>query len=190
MGKIINELGETDSLLDSLKLSSKAYYRVLAKTLSNLGMFGITYNSLLSSIEDVKNKGNTTKTSGDTTVSNIKTKYLTAKVERGSYDPANGMLTVSGKQVLIIKQQNQKGPQHESKQAKLMRLLFNDVKSNFGTTAMRTVVSVIPADFAPKHRKLVKSYISEINKKIYQETGIKEFLLSNQHSVMINELYL
>ena len=55
---------------------------------------------------------------------------------------------------------------------------------------MRTVLSVRAADFGPKHRKLVKSYVSEINAKLEQEAAVKEFLLTNQLVVMINELYL
>lgn len=113
-----------------------------------------------------------------------------AKVEPRSYDIANGILTIQGKQVEIIKQQNKKGKLHESKQARLMRLLFNDVNGDFGATPMRTVVSVRAADFRPKHRKLVKSYASEINAKLEREVSVKDFLLCNQQAVMINELYL
>jgi hypothetical protein len=71
-----------------------------------------------------------------------------------------------------------------------MRLLFDDVKGDFGSTPMRTIVSVRAADFSPKHRKLVNSYASEINKKIHQEASVKDFLLTNQVAVMINEIYL
>lgn len=113
-----------------------------------------------------------------------------ARVEPRSYDRANGVLLIAGQQVQIIKQPNRKGTQQESKEARLMRLLFEDVKSNFGTVAMRTVLSVRQYEFKPKHRKLVKSYVSEINKKVYRETAIKDFLLTNQLVVMINELYL
>jgi hypothetical protein len=192
MGKIVDELNDIESLADSFKLSSRAYYRLLAKTLSNLGLFGITYNSLLSTIKDVKH----TDENGESVISNNatsnpgKTKHNKPKVERGSYDPANGILVIAGEQVDIIKQQNKKGPQHESKEARLMRLLFSDVNSNFGTTAMRRVVSVRDYDFKPRHRKLVESYKTEINRKVYRETGIKDFLLSNQLAVMINKLYL
>lgn len=112
------------------------------------------------------------------------------RVELGSYDIANGILTIAGRQVQIIKQPNKKGKHRESKQARLMRLLFNDVNSNFGVTPMRTVLSVRAADFGPKHRKLVKNYVSEINAKLEQEAAVKEFLLTNQLVVMINELYL
>lgn len=112
------------------------------------------------------------------------------KVELRSYDIANGILTICGKQVEIIKQQNKKGKLYESKQARLMRLLFNDVNGDFGATPMRTVVSVRAADFRPKHRKLVKSYASEINGKLEREVSVKDFLLCNQQAVMINELYL
>lgn len=112
------------------------------------------------------------------------------KVEPKSYDFANGILTINGTQVSVIKQLNKKGKQQESRQARLMRLLFDDVKGDFGSTPMRTVVSVRAADFSPKHRKLVNSYVSEINKKIYQEASVKDFLLSNQLAVMVNEIYL
>jgi hypothetical protein len=112
------------------------------------------------------------------------------KVEPKSYDFANGILTVNGKQVSVIKQLNKKGKQQESRQARLMRLLFDDVKGDFGSTPMRTIVSVRAADFSPKHRKLVNSYASEINKKIHQEASVKDFLLTNQVAVMINEIYL
>lgn len=112
------------------------------------------------------------------------------RIERGSYDIANGILNISGNQVQITKQPNKKGKQNESKQARLMRLLFDDVKGDFGSTPMRTVLSVRAADFRPKHRKLVKSYASEINGKLEQEASVKNFLLCNQQAVMINELYL
>lgn len=112
------------------------------------------------------------------------------RVELGSYDVANGILTIAGRQVQIIKQPNQRGKLREGKQARLMRLLFNDVNSDFGTATMRSVLSVRTADFSPKHRKLVKSYASEINAKLEQETAVKEFLLTNQFVVVINELYL
>lgn len=192
MRKIVDELNDTESLADSFKLSSRAYYRLLAKTLSNFGLFGITYNNLLSTIKDVKHTDkNRESASSNNAASNLgKTKPVKAKVERGSYDPANGILVIAGERVEIIRQKNKKGPQHESKEAQLMRLLFSDVNSNFGTTAMRRVVSVRDYDFKPRHRKLVKGYVSEINDKIYQKVGINDFLLSNQHVVMINELYL
>lgn len=112
------------------------------------------------------------------------------KVEPKSYDFANGILTINGKQVPVIKQLNKKGKLHESKQARLMRLVFNDVKGDFGIASMRSVVSVRETLFGPEHRKLVKSYASEINKKIEEEASVKDFLLTNQQAVMINEIYL
>ena len=112
------------------------------------------------------------------------------RVEPKSYDPANGILIINGRQVQIIKQSNKKGKLHESKQARLMRLVFNDVKGDFGTASMRSDVSVRDVDFAPKHRKLVKSYVSEINIKIEEDASVKDFLLTNQQAVMINEKYL
>ena len=112
------------------------------------------------------------------------------RVEPKSYDFANGILTIDGKQVPVIKQSNKKGKLHESKQARLMRLVFNDVKGDFGIASMRSVVSVRETLFGPEHRKLVKSYASEINKKIEEEASVKDFLLTNQQAVMINEIYL
>lgn len=112
------------------------------------------------------------------------------RVEPKSYDFANGILAINGKQVSVIKQLNKKGKLYESKQARLMRLVFSDVKGDFGTTSMRSVLSVREAHFAPEHRKLVKSYVSEINKKIEEEASVKDFLLTNQQAVMINEIYL
>jgi len=82
------------------------------------------------------------------------------KVEPRSYDSANGVLNIAGIKVQIIKQPNKKGKMQESNEARLMRLLFNDVKSDFGSVPMRTVISVRQADLGAKHRKLVKSYVS------------------------------
>jgi hypothetical protein len=111
-------------------------------------------------------------------------------VEPRSYDPANGVLHIAGYSIQIIKQSNQKGTQHESKQARLMRYLFKDVNSLRDGVPMRKILSVRTYDFKPKHRKLVKSYVSEINKKIPQELLIKELVLTSQHSVMLDIRYL
>lgn len=111
-------------------------------------------------------------------------------VEPKSYDPANGVLQIAGHSIQIIKQPNQKGTQHESKQARLMRYLFNDVNTLRDGVPMRTIVSVRAYDFAPKHRKLVKSYVSEINKKLPQELLIKELIVTSQYAVMVDSRYL
>lgn len=188
--KVAEQLHLAQSLLDTTSKSEKPYPMMF--------VIRVKYDELLKfkrTLTDSDDPDVATNSSQES--KNVPAKADTdqapdkrAKVEQRSYDHANGILTISGRQVRIIKQPNQKGWKSESREARLMRLLFKDVNSNFGTTPMRSVVSVRAYDFKPKHRKLVKSYASEINRKIHQETGIKEFLLTNQYAVMINELYL
>jgi predicted transcriptional regulator len=112
------------------------------------------------------------------------------KVEPRSYDTANGVLILGGITVQIIKQPNKKGKLHESKEARLMRLLFKDVNTLKNGVPMRTIASVRTHDFNSKHRKLVKSYIAEINRKLPKELGINQLVTNNQNAVMIDERYL
>ena len=111
-------------------------------------------------------------------------------VEPKSYDPANGVLHIAGYSIQIIKQPNQKGTQHESKQARLMRYLFNDVNTLRDGVPMRKILSVRTYDFKPRHSKLVKSYVSEINKKLPQELQINELIIATQNSVAVDSRYL
>ncbi len=117
-------------------------------------------------------------------------KHKTIAVEPRSYDPANGVLQIAGYSIQIIKQPNQKGTRHESKQATLMRYLFKDVNTLRDGVPMRQILSVRTYDFKPTHRKLVKSYVSEINKKLPQELLIKELIITSQYSVMVDSRYL
>lgn len=123
---------------------------------------------------------------------NEHTAYLNKKiiVEPRSYDPANGVLQIAGYSIQIIKQPNQKGTRHESKQATLLRYLFKDVNTMRDGVPMRQILSVRAYDFKPTHRKLVKSYVSEINKKLPQELLIKELIITSQYSVMVDSRYL
>jgi len=114
----------------------------------------------------------------------------TVAIEPRSYDQANGVLHIAGYSIQIIKQPNQKGTRHESKQATLMRYLFKDVNTLRDGVPMRQILSVRTYDFKPKHRKLVKSYVSEINKKLPQELLIKELIITSQFSVMLDSRYL
>ncbi len=111
-------------------------------------------------------------------------------VEARNYDAANGILNVGGKLIHITRQSNRKGKQIEPRQAKLMRLLFNPVNNLQAGIPMRRVLSVRPADFGSEERKLVKSYIAEINKKVYEVTDIKELIISNQFACMVDKNYL
>lgn len=116
--------------------------------------------------------------------------HKTIAIEPRSYDPANGVLQIAGYSIQIIKQPNQKGTRHESKQATLMRYLFKDVNTLRDGVPMRQILSVRTYDFKPTHRKLVKSYVSEINKKLPQELLIKELIITSQYSVMVDSRYL
>jgi hypothetical protein len=113
------------------------------------------------------------------------------KLEPKNYDAANGILNIAGLPIEIIKQPNKKGSAFkESKQARVMRLVFNDVNSLKDGVPMRRIISVRERDFNSKHRKLVKSYVSEINSKLPKELGISELLICSQFAVMVDNRYL
>lgn len=111
-------------------------------------------------------------------------------VEPKSYDAANGILTVAGKQVYILKQQNRRGKLGETKEARLMRLLFDSVNRLEQGIPMRQVISVTGTDFDANKRKQVKGYVAEINKKVKAVAGIDELIISNQNAVMVDKRYL
>lgn len=111
-------------------------------------------------------------------------------LEPSNYDPASGILNIGGDKVRIIRQPNKLGKTNESKEARLMRLVFHDVNTLHNGATMRNIISVRSADFKPKHRKLVNSYVKEINKKVQEETRIIELLICNQQAVMVNSRYL
>lgn len=111
-------------------------------------------------------------------------------VEPRSYDAANGVLTINGTPIAILKQPNRKGVRGETNEAKLMRFLFDPVNSLQNGIPMRKVLSVREADFGAKERKLIKSYVTEINKKVDRASGLKELITCTQFAVMIDKRYL
>lgn len=146
---------------------------------------------------DLLFKNDAVKTNENTeTLALAKSKESTASLNQkiivapSSYDPVNGVLSIAGYNIPIIKQPSQKGILHESKQARIMRFLFKDVNTMRDGVPMRTILSVRASEFKPIHRKLVKSYVSEINKKLPQELLIKELITTNQYAVMVDSRYL
>lgn len=116
----------------------------------------------------------------------------TTRLEPGSYDAANGVLTFDGRRIAIIKQSSRKG-KNETQEARLMRLVFKDVNSMRNGVAMKRILSVRLAEIDSKKRKLIKNYVAEINKKIneaLEEDQKLELIIYNQNAVMINSLYL
>ena len=112
------------------------------------------------------------------------------KLEPNSYDAANGTLTIGSYSIQILNQPNRKGKLKETKEARLMRLVFHDVNSMQAGVPMRKIVSVTAPNFTAAHRKKVKNYITEINKKIPDELGINHLLINSQLAVMIDSRYL
>ncbi len=118
---------------------------------------------------------------------------VSIRLEPKSYNIANTTLYLSGKQVLIAKQLNRRGPQREPRQARLMRLLFNDVNSMKVGVPIRRILSVRDVDLTASKRKLIKNTVAEINKKVSAILGDNNaplLVIHNKNVVKVSEVYL
>ncbi len=114
-------------------------------------------------------------------------------LEPRSYDQATSVLSFAGVIVPIALQDNKKGKHKEGRESYLMRRLFFDVNSMRNGITYRRATTVVTSNFSQKHVKQVRNYIAEINKKVYQSTGVSKerpLIIFNQKVLMINSIYL
>jgi len=116
------------------------------------------------------------------------------RVEPSSYDAANGVLTILGEQIRIIKQPNMKGVKKEKLPAQLMRALFRTATFPSAVT-FRTIFNVDPRTHRDgKYPSAVVNKAStlaaEINERIQEKlVGIK-LVKSDDRTFFIDERYL
>lgn len=116
------------------------------------------------------------------------------RVEPSSYDAANGILTILGEQIQIIKQPNMKGKHRERNPAKVMRALFRLATFPSAVT-FRTIFSIDPRTH-PEGRypsgvvNKASTLAAEINERIQEKfVGIK-LIKSDDKCFFIDDRYL
>jgi hypothetical protein len=118
---------------------------------------------------------------------------ISIRLEPKSYNAADTILSLGHSQLLIAKQASRRGPHSEPRQARLMRLLFNDVNSMKVGVPIRRILSVRDADLTASRRKLIKNTVAEINKKASAILGDNQpplLIIHNKNVVKVNETYL
>lgn len=111
------------------------------------------------------------------------------KLEASSYDAANGLLTIHGQQVFIIKQPNMKGPKNEKYPAKLMRALFA-VNTFPAAIPIRHIYPVKTEKYPPPIVKRVNKLVAQINEAILEKVPAKDVIKHDNFKFYINSIYL
>lgn len=111
------------------------------------------------------------------------------RVEQTSYDPASGVLNIMGQKVMIIAQKNKIGKKNESKQAKLMRELFA-VNTFPEPIPIRGIYSVRGDTYPQEIKKKARELVAEINRKIGEETSVKDLVNCDKWKFYIRSRYL
>lgn len=110
-------------------------------------------------------------------------------VEAKNYDPASGVLTVTGRPIHIIGQVNRLGKRKESKQAQLMRELFYEYTFLQGV-ALRRIYPNKEVSYPQHIIKKSRALTAEINRKVNAEIGVDDLIISNDWRFEINPRYL
>jgi hypothetical protein len=110
-----------------------------------------------------------------------------------SYDPANGILHITGTAVQIVKQKNRLSSKNESLQGRAMRLLFNDVNSMKNGVPLRRIArfsSVNGQPLSKMQQASAKNQITEINNKVKSVSGGKKLIRIARDKCYIDPMYL
>ncbi|MCX6729824.1 MAG: hypothetical protein NTV95_04285 [Candidatus Saccharibacteria bacterium] len=111
------------------------------------------------------------------------------RVEQTSYDPASGVLNIMGQGVAIIAQKNKHGKKNESKQAKLMRQLF-DVNTFPKSLPIRKVYPVRGDTYPQETKKKARELVAAINRKVGKETSVTNLINCDDWRFQIASRYL
>jgi hypothetical protein len=115
-------------------------------------------------------------------------------LEANSYDAANGILTILGTQINIIKQKNMKGAKREKKPAQLMRALFSPNTFPDAVAIRRVYPIDLRATKDQKYPRSVvnraSSLVSDINAIIQDTFELKGVIKSDDWKFYIDDRYL
>jgi hypothetical protein len=115
----------------------------------------------------------------------------TLRVSSRSYNARNATLWLESVPIQIQKHEKNRGEiRGESKEARLLRLLFDPVKDIRSGVKYSRVLSITEARMTPEKTKLVKNYMAEVNKKILEAGGPGDLIIRSQIRVYINNIYL
>jgi len=110
-------------------------------------------------------------------------------LEPGSYDAANGVLTINGQRAYIIKQPNMKGASNEKNPAKLMRLLFS-VKTFSNAVPIRKIFPVKSEKYPPSIIKRANALVTDINERIQESRPVNKVVGHDGFKFYIESSYL
>lgn len=116
---------------------------------------------------------------------------ITQPITTRSYDIALGKLFFANKMIEIIRQESRRGKAvGETGQGRAMRLLFKDVNTLKNGVDLHRVTSVRKDKFDSKKRKLAINHLTEINRKVHEETGVEKLINFSQTKYYIDKSYL
>lgn len=110
-------------------------------------------------------------------------------VEAKSYDPASGILTVTGQPIRIINQVNRLGKSKGSLQARLMRELFYEYTFPRGVP-LRDIYPHKGESYPQEIIRKARELAAAINRKVAKEIGVADLIISNDWRFEINPRYL
>lgn len=116
-----------------------------------------------------------------------------AKLEPRNYDPKTGILYLRGQLVQIVKQKNRHETKYEPMEGKVMRLLFNPVKSLDVGVSLRKIIgpnTLSGSDLSPKQRKNARNQIAAINDKVKEVYDGPKLIKISKLELYINPHYL
>lgn len=122
-----------------------------------------------------------------------KSKPQAIHLEPTSYDAAIGLLLIGGIPVAISRQIKRTGKRNESRQAQIMRRLFDSVNTLNHGVPLHAFSSVNRQSFGSTERRLVVNTISEINKKVASALGVTDgprLIKVGKDTARINDFYL